>query len=171
MHKINATFSLLSELSITSLLGKFGVYIIWDSQSRVRPTYIGEGKIIQRIVEHEQRFAQPMDGYAAVLSRDGISWQRAKADGKIVESLLLYIAGKTDRKPAVNQKPGEKKSLKDIFELHGVLNVAIRGRDPFQHPRSSRILGSSRNIRVTQTRDGSFEADHPWKMRRVMKKG
>jgi hypothetical protein len=61
--------------------------VLWDSQARARPSYIGEGNILKRLVaEHAARFALPRDGYAAPL--DG-SAQRAKADAEIVEALLL----------------------------------------------------------------------------------
>jgi hypothetical protein len=69
MHVIDACFRRLSEISIPDLLGEIGVYVLWSGRAKARPSYIGEGNVLSRLVNHHDRFSKPFDGFAAVLSR------------------------------------------------------------------------------------------------------
>ncbi len=167
MHIINAHFEKFTTAPVYSLLGSIGVYILWDRQAKARPTYIGEGNILKRLVEHTNRFAAPLHGYVAVLDTD--PWQRAKADAEIVEALLLAVANNTDRAPSTNVAPGKLRRIEDIFAAHGILRVNVRGFDPFSHPATSRPLTSTKQIIVRPCEDGSLLCDHDWQWRRRMK--
>jgi len=89
VYTINAEFQRFRDINLVELIGASGVYVIWDARSKARPTYIGEGNILKRLVEHAERFALPLDGYVAPL--DGLTWQRDKADAEIIEVRLNEI--------------------------------------------------------------------------------
>lgn len=166
MHIVDVDFQRLSELSVPDLLGELGVYVVWDGHAKARPTYIGEGGILRRLVEHEKRFARPFDGFAAVLSHPDVSPQRAKADGTIVEAVLLEVARQTDREPAVNVAPGQLRHLDDIFAQHGTVRLNVSGMDPLRPPEEGPRIRGVRRITLQRTLDGVIEVDHPWRMRR-----
>lgn len=163
MHIIDIHFEKMTYMPITYVLGSIGVYVIWDSQAKARPSYIGEGNILKRLVEHNNRFARPLDGYVALL--DISPWQRAKADAEIVEALLLEIASATDRSPSVNVAWGKLRRVEGIFERHGTLRVNVRGFDPFIHPATARPLVATKRITVRPDNDGDMLCEHNWKWR------
>jgi hypothetical protein len=166
VHTFPVLFERLSDLSISDLLGELGVYVLWDGMAEARPTYIGEGNILRRLVEHENRFARPLDGFAAVLSHPDIPWQRAKADGTIVEAMLLEIAEQTDRMPSVNVAPGQLRALDDIFEKHGTVRINVLGMDPLRPPEGSPHIRDVRRVTLRKGPNGAVEVDHPWRTRR-----
>jgi hypothetical protein len=166
MYTIYADFHRLSRCAVPDLLGELGVYVLWDAYAKARPTYIGEGNILRRLVEHENRFTRPIDGFAAVLSRDGASRQRAKSNCTIVEAMLLSVAEQTDRKPAVNVAPGQLRALTDIFKKHGTVRISVTGLDPLRPPEEEPILASTRRITLRETSSGMIAVEHPWRNRR-----
>jgi hypothetical protein len=166
MHIITAEFRRLSDLTIPDLLGEIGVYVLWDGHAKARPTYIGEGNVLQRLVRHESRFAKPLDGFAAILTNRNQTWQRAKADGTIVEALLLRVASDTDRSPAVNVAPGQLRALDAIFGQHGTVRINVTGCDPLRPPEELPILARPKQIILRDSRDGDLEVQHDWRLRR-----
>jgi hypothetical protein len=164
MHVIDATFERLADVSVASLLGNIGAYVIWDSQAKARPSYIGEGVILKRLTEHVYRFAFPLDGYVAPIFE--ASPQRAKAHAEIVEALLLVVAHQTDRTPSVNVAPGKLRAIDAIFRSHGTLRINIRGFDPLTHPRHARPISATRRIVLKELPDGSLTIEHNWRVRR-----
>lgn len=166
MHVIDAVFRRLTDCSVPDLLGELGVYVLWDGMAKRRPTYIGEGNIIKRLVEHHGRFAQPLDGYVAVLSTRGVSHQRAKANGMIVEALLLEVAEDTDRRPSVNVAPGRLRSLDDILRRHPTVRINVSGLDPLRAPESLPRLASAKRIVLRASSGGDIDVDHDWRLRR-----
>jgi len=165
MHVIDIDFARLCYTPLGDLLGKIGVYVLWDGQARARPSYIGEGNILKRlVVEHIDRFAWPIDGYAAVLYQS--SWQRAKADAEIVEALLLEVAKRTDRAPSTNVAPGKLRALDAIFRTHGSLRVNVRGFDPLMPPETAPSLSTTKQIVLRDVSDDSATIEHDWRLRR-----
>jgi hypothetical protein len=167
MHVIDAAFRRLSDWTIPDLLGEFGVYVLWDGRAKARPTYIGEGNVLRRLVEHEVRFASPLDGFAAVLSNASSPRQRAKADGTIVEAMLLGVAEQTDRTPSTNVASGGLRALADIFARHGTVRINVSGMDPLRPPEELPRLRSARRITLRETTDGQIEVNHTWRQRRL----
>jgi len=167
MHVIDAHFARLSDVAVTDLAGCIGTYVIWDSQAKARPSYIGEGNILKRFVQHLDRFAWPLDGYVAALRAQ--TWQRAKADAEIVEALMLAVAENTDRKPSVNVASGKLRGLDSIFRSHGTVRINIRGYDPFTPPRAARAINGIKRIVLRDLSDGSALYEHDWQLRRRLR--
>jgi len=163
MHVINVEFRRMTDWSIPELLGEMGVYVLWDGYAKRRPTYVGEGKILERLLSHHGRWRPPFDGYAAVLSEKGRSPQRAKADGTIVEAMLLEVAASTDRMPSVNVARGQLRSLIEVFKRHGTVRINVRGLDPLQPPAEQPRLAGARSIVL---RDQGLTLEHGWRSRR-----
>jgi hypothetical protein len=169
MHIINARFERLSGMSVPMLLGEIGVYVLWSGRARARPTYIGEGNILSRFVKHHDRFAKPFDGFAAVLSHQHISWQRAKADATIVEAILLAVAKDKDRMPSTNVAPGKLRDLDNILRKHGTVRINVTGLDPLRPPEENPRLRKRRCIVLRFNPNEDFEVHHEWRLRRIRK--
>lgn len=163
MHVIKASFERLSAARFVDLISMVGVYVIWDAQSKARPTYIGEGVVLKRLTAHIDRLAAPLDGYIALIGEEGVA--TAKADAETVEMLLLEVAERTDRFPVVNEQRGKFTPLDRIFQRHGTLRVNIAGFDPLQQPWHAQRLPSPKRI-VLRDRANGIELDHDWRLRR-----
>jgi len=163
MHVINVIFQRLTDSTISDLLGEMGVYVIWDGFAKRRPTYIGEGNILRRLVEHENRFIKPFDGFTTVLSSPNIPHQRAKAEGTIVEAMLLWVANDTDRRPSVNVASGRLRALDDIFQQHGTVRINVTGLDPLQPPEAFPRIKGVKRIVLRAGSDGGIEMEHEWR--------
>lgn len=164
MEVFNPDFLRLSETPVADLFGEIGVYVLWDGQAKARPSYIGEGAILKRLVEHTGRFAYPLDGYVAVV--EASTWQRAKSISEIIEALLLAVASETDRTPSVNVAAGKLRGLDAIFRTHGTLRIHIRGLDPLLPPWESCLLPQVKRIVLRKDSNGDLELDHDWRLRR-----
>jgi hypothetical protein len=166
MHIIDADFERLSDIAIPDILGDLGVYVLWSGRAKARPSYIGEGNILRRLVTHHDNFPKPFDGYAAVLTNGNGPWQRAKADATIVEAMLLRVAEETDRTPAVNVAAGKLRPLDDIFQQHGTVRINVFGLDPLRPPEELPRITGRKCIVLRETTDGSIEIEHDWRLRR-----
>src|SRR6266480_5227646 len=163
MHVIDACFRRLSDISIPDVLGEIGVYVLWSGRAKARPSYIGEGNVLSRLISHHGRSSRPFDGFAAVLSGADVPWQRAKSNATIVEAMLLCVAQDTDRAPAENLAPGTFRALDDLFERHGTVRINVSGFDPLRAPEESpRIQGCKRIV----LRNATGELEHDWRYRR-----
>jgi hypothetical protein len=163
---IDVTFERLTDVSVASLLGCIGAYVLWDSKAKARPSYIGEGVILKRLTEHVYRLDYPLDGYAAPVFES--SRQRAKAHAEIVEALLLVVAHQTDRKPSVNIASGKLRAIDAIFRSHGTIRINVRGFDPLTPPRNARPLSATKQIVLKDLPDGSLTLEHSWNARRKL---
>ncbi len=176
MRIVDAHFELLTEVSIDRVFGEVGVYVIWDSQARVRPTYIGEGVIIERLSSQVDRVAFPVRGYIAILDYHGP--MQTKKDAEIVEAVLLEIGDETDRYPRLNSQRGSHKQIKKVLAYDNTLRVKVSGYDPFMHPRAPRPIEQNRWVTIysqpkAEAWDAPFCDDrhyscwtHPWRWRR-----
>lgn len=169
MHVIHAHFERLSDISVPILLGEIGVYVLWSGMAKARPSYIGEGNILNRLVTHHDRFAKPFDGFASVLSHEDITWQRAKADATIVEAMLLAVAKDTDRTPSTNVASGKLRDLDDILRSHGTVRINVTGLDPLRPPEECPKLHAKKCIVLSFDQDEDFKVRHDWRLRRVRK--
>jgi hypothetical protein len=165
MHVIDAEFRRLSEIAVPDLLGAIGVYVLWSGRAIARPTYIGEGSVLRRLVIHHNRFARPFDGFAAILSHEGIPWQRAKAEARILEAMLLSVARRVDRRPSTNRAPGMLRDLLDIFEQHGTVRINVFGLDPLRPPEENPRITRRKQI-VLRDFGGPVQVTHDWRIRR-----
>lgn len=90
-------FVRFEDVSFAYVLRGIGVYVIWDSQARVKPSYIGQGNVLSRLSVHAKDFSFPVRGYIAILGNTGR--KKENKDAKIIEALLLGVAKQTDRFP------------------------------------------------------------------------
>ena len=143
-YPITVHFDRFDDVSFGDVLRGTGVYVIWDSQARVKPSYIGKGDVLSRLSRHDETFAFPVRGYVALLGNEGL-----KSEGKdagIVEALLLEVAESTDRWPIHNKRSGDLALVRRVWESHGVVRVTIKGCDPFGPPGAPRRLGEPKRI-------------------------
>jgi hypothetical protein len=136
MRVIDVNFLSFDEVLISSLIGEVGVYVIWDSRSQSKPTYIGEGEILNRFSAHTKRkdlsFKGVWDGYIGFIeSTKGPVLKKEMV--KIVECLLLQVALGCNRYPSGNKHPG---SLSKVgrWSKKAKVRLNIRGLNPFSHP-------------------------------------
>ena len=123
MYGITAEFKRFDEVSFADALRVTGVYVIWDSQARAKPSYIGKGDILSRLSSHDEKFAFPVKGYIALIGNRG---RRAESrDSEIVEALLLEVARDTDRWPPHNGKAGAIGLVRRIAERENQVRVTI----------------------------------------------
>ena len=164
MHTIHCHFQRIPDVLAVDLLDAWGVYVLWDGRAKARPAYIGEGDVWRRFIEHRGWTTRPFDGYVAVV--DETHTKSMKRDIQIVEALLLWIAGETDRTPSQNAKGGNVSNLYQLFRAHGVVKVFVDGFDPLQDPITSKVLLHKKIASIRWNTDGDFEVEHDWRLRR-----
>lgn len=163
MHVIDAYFDLLNDVPVSKLFGFVGTYILWDGQARVKPSYIGEGNILERIVEHSRDYAMPLIGYIAILGEATLAG--AKRDAEILETVLLEAAAQTRRSPPNNSQAGNRRGIASLFKKHGVIRVNLAGYNPLSPPRLRRIFEERKEIRLIEDESGNIYMSHPWRSR------
>ena len=173
MRTIKIEFRKFGDIHLSDLIGAVGVYVIWDSRAKKKPTYIGEGNILKRLTDHTQRdsrkFASPWDGYIAII--EGSTRNVHKTETEIIERLLLEVADETDRWPSSNYHPGSSKSVLHYCRDEK-LRVAISGYDPLIAPRISKKLSRPKEIKIWSNNraKNEFDFDHDWRFRRRVRK-
>src|SRR5947208_11190156 len=128
MESISITFKRLPDLTFDWLCYAVGVYVLWAGKSIARPTYIGEGDMMDRLRKHRRRFPRPIDGYVAILGENEA--RTTKRHGEIVEAVLLAIAEQVDRYPTHNKKGGKLGYLNKFFANHATVKLVFDGYDP-----------------------------------------
>jgi hypothetical protein len=166
MHTIDATFYRFSDIVVPSLFGAIGVYVLWRGRAIARPSYIGEGNILSRLVNHHQNLPNTFDGFAADLSHPGITSRMAKGDAEIVEAMLLWVAGETDRAPSDNKAPGKLTALDGLFRRHGTVRINVSGMDPLRPPEERPIIRGRKVITVRYAGLGIPDVEYDWRQRR-----
>lgn len=164
MRVIKAEFEPLRDVSVDRLFGATGVYVLWTGRAVFRPTYVGEGYLLDRFSQHAIRFGDALVGCLAILGYE--STQKIKDEAQIIEHLLLDVAKQIDRFPIQNKSRGVAAGVKDMFNRHGVLRVHLGGIDPLRDPTipSSR-LAMSKVIELRRTREGVIDVVHDWNKR------
>jgi hypothetical protein len=166
MHTIDVHFQRFSDIAVPDLFGAIGVYVLWRGRAIARPSYIGEGNILSRLVTHHGNLPNTFDGFTAVLSDLVISSQRAKANAEIVEAMLLWVADETDRSPSSNRAPGKLRALDDIFRRHGTVRRNVSGMDPLRPPEERPLIQGRKVITLRFAGNGLSAIEHDWRVRR-----
>lgn len=163
MHIINANFECLDEMPVTRLFGTIGVYVLWSRRADVRPSYLGEGKLIDRFArEHIDRFGTGTRGYASIMEEG--TERRRKADAEIVEADLLQIGEKIDQLPPNNASAGKRKAMQTLWEDgHNVVKINVTGWHPLRW--EARLRGRVEIKAWLDHDDDGFqmELEHPWR--------
>ncbi|MBI3806245.1 MAG: hypothetical protein HY281_01840 [Nitrospirae bacterium] len=163
MKGIHATFQRISDISLDTALNAVGVYVLWKGRSRVRPAYLGQGYIIQRILGHAKG---QLSGVVAIFDRGTPNQNKTYAE--IVEAALLDIAEEVDRFPTENSKRGNWKEVLRAVSRHGKLRVTVREYDPLLWPGYPR-MSQKKVITIYPVKDeyGDFgiAVDRPWNTR------
>lgn len=107
MYGVTVEFTRFEDITFAEVLCGIGVYVIWDSQTRAKPSYIGKGNILSRLSSHDEKFAFPVKGYIALIGNTGS--KRESRDAEVVEAMLLEVARVTDRWPTHNRNSGKVK--------------------------------------------------------------
>jgi hypothetical protein len=167
MRIINAKFERFSEVSVDTLLRSVGVYVLWSDRVVVRPSYIGEGTVLERLAAHAKKgrkFPMPWGGTVALLGKRGD--KRAKKAAEALEALLLFCANEAARFPAQNRAIGKLVAAERIVSAHGLLRVNVSGQDPLLPPERPRMKSNKKiAIRRSKQTQGGFDVLVPWKQR------
>lgn len=168
MEVIEAHFLRFKDWSLYDLLNgenQKGVYIIWDSSNKAKPSYIGQGKVIDRMAKHNEKYFHPIDGYLALFTGN----KSTKHDVEIIETALLIIGDEVDRHPTQNSAAGNRKRIIKKFMNHGKIKIRVSGYDPFQKPSNSKKIENEKIIEIFPYGDNDFIILHPWKNRKKLK--
>lgn len=150
-----------ADIHISDLLGKVGVYILWDSRSSNRPTYIGEGLILERFCKHRETFGTEFDGYVGIVG--DTSRRYFKEEGEFLEAVFLWISERIGKFPTRNKQKNYKSPFEKQFrDLERIMNCPIIGFDFFEHPQSTRKL-RKQEIKIQKRDNEYYLIDHPWK--------
>ncbi len=132
---------------MTRTLNSIGVYVIWNNENDIAPTYIGNGRLNGRFPAHisKLKLDESYIEYVGLIYTDGSKrdTKYAKIEAEIVEALLLKVASDTDRWPRKNTNEGNMKSVEKKVDEYGLVRVIIRGYDPL----TGRRLSSSKFIK------------------------
>ena len=143
MEVIDVEFMPMHEISVGECLGMTGVYVLWSMNARERPSYIGEGDVLSRILSHytdkEKPFASGLDGYVGAL--DGHT-NRLKTDAQIVEKTLLEAADRLGISPRINKASGNRAAIDRRGKRDDTIRVNVRGWHPLRLDK--RISGTAR---------------------------
>jgi len=167
VHIIEADFRRFSDIAVPNLFGAIGVYVLWRGRAIARPSYIGEGNILSRLVTHHGNLPNTFDGFAAVLSHPDISSQKSKANAEILEAILLWVSHDTDRAPSTNKAPGKLMAVDSIFRNHGTVRIKVSGMDPLRPPEESPLIRGTKVITLRYAGVGHPEIEHDWHLRRM----
>lgn len=172
MHRVKFNLERFSDVTLQQAIGETGLYVLWSPRAQARPSYIGEGYVLSRLVEHQRKYGLDVDGYFGAADPD-LTVKQAKRDQEIAECALILVGGMIGRPPTHNGNAGRLGRILGLSGKHGVLQVVISGRDPFQPPESPQSkLHEARTIRFDLEGLGRDEADiedlitHPWRRTR-----
>jgi len=147
MKSIHCDLVKFNEAKLADVLNCYSVYIIWDSQSQKRATYIGFSEnVATRLGDHTKKWlAKPINGY--------IAFFKDKEEALLVEALLIDIGLDTDRLQDHNEMSGHMKYLEKFYNLHGKIKIYINNFDPFSVPLKSRKLESPKMINIVSNNE------------------
>lgn len=169
MYAIDIEFVPTHEWKFIDLMDGLGVYSLWSERAMVRPSYIGEGHVADRIHNEHRKDANKISptSFAGCIGILGYKPAKTpKHEAVIVESMLLYVSEQIDRWPIHNTKAGQQKRVNNILRNHPTLRISIRGCDPLLPPESASISGK-KIIRVQVQREG-IAIEHDWNRRPVL---
>lgn len=165
MYVIDADFHDIFELSLGTSLAEIGVYVLWSDAAELRPSYVGEGRVVERIAAHLKDVDKPFISSRALAGRvalfqDGNLKQR-KRDAEILECTLLHVADRLGIKPRHNRAPGKLGAIYGRGKGHEVLRVNVRGSHPLRRERV--LSGTARMTWRWDDYEGWFLDEVPWR--------
>ncbi len=164
MYVIDAEFIDIWEVSLATCLSEIGVYSLWsDGAAHSRPSYIGQGNVVERISAHMRDDEKPFWNQSSIagsiaLLTGGPNTQR-KADALVLELTLLEAAERLGVPPRHNRASGNRAALYRRGESHQTIRINVRGRHPLRVgvalPKAVRLTWAERN--------GGWELERlPW---------
>ncbi len=172
------------EISLYEIINysKTGVYIIWDSRSKKRPTYIGEGDLMSRLCSHRniknEGFAKPIDGYVINIYQiskktsttnvtkynDEITEKELKQNSELIEFIMLYLANQNYLAPIKNISSGKSKTLeKKFINNNRTLSICLNGYNPFISVNNSKKLKKEIIIKIQVKKGELFLVGNDYK--------
>ena len=170
MLRIDLHFQRFCNVSLTDIYDETGVYVIWNGKAKARPTYIGEGNVLRRFVDHLKKpwAHRPIDGVLAIIGN--VQESKKKPYAELVEAVLLFEANRINRFPTKNQSPGKAKSALEKslkYQGHNIrtIRLIISGRDPLIDPIKPPIK-DNKIVVLKQCEDGDWYVDKTcWNVR------
>ena len=169
MLALHVEFTRFADLHVGDLFDLTAVYVIWDARAKTRPSYLGEGVVLNRFMYHGKsdgrRLARPFDGYIGTVDTRGLCNEKDAV--RMTERLLLDVAFRTDRVPSLNTHPGHGALVREYCS-EGIVRLSVHGYDPFAHPaRGARMVGV-RSVRAERDEDevDGYYFDDDWRQRR-----
>jgi hypothetical protein len=159
VHIIRARFERLEDVTLADVYDRVGVYSLWSSRAESRPSYIGEGNLLKRFVEHLPKSwaARPVSGCLWLLDYDeaGLTELEGKLAVQAVEYALLAVAERIDCFPANNISTGMRASASRLEQKlgHKTIRINVTGTDPLRHPDHNRMSAK----KVISLRAGEVE--------------
>ena len=160
MYSIDAEFLRFDEVRFGDVFGATGVYVLWTRDAAVKPSYIGEGDIVERVQSHrkEKKWGTRIQtGCVALMGKD---------DAEVVEALLLDAAKDLfDSLPTYNTHPGKFSRVGERFTgSDRTVRVKVSGWHPLRE--GARVQGSvllhARLERIGE--EGCcYRTEHPWR--------
>lgn len=163
MKIVDAEFIDIHSVSLGGALEELGVYVLWSAGAYKRPSYLGEGDVVRRIVTHLKDGDKPfvgsrtLDGCVA-LFKDGAPAVR-KANAEIVEVTLLEAAHQIDLFPTHNRSRGKVAPLDRRGRSDDKIRVNIRG----VHPLRGGKLNATARLTWHADGDGGWRLENPWR--------
>lgn len=152
-------FQRFRDVSLYECVGIIGVYVVWDQNSDLIPTYIGKGNLFDRLDSHHSKFKSPLDGYIAISGEVGD--RKADQHAEMFEAMLLFAADATNRLSKNNRQGGRLAKIKEQLRQHTIVRALITGYDPFSPPRFRRILSDNKKyFRAFVGDNGSLKIEH-----------
>jgi hypothetical protein len=162
MEVVHADFVPTASTPVDYLLGQVGTYVLWSPRAYRRPSYIGEGNVLARMVKHVETYGSNLTGVVAVLN-EGSAKQR-KAHGELLEATLFELADALDIPPTHNKAPGKMIRLFEKYMRgHNVVRFRLTGYHPLRF--DTRMPGNATVEWRFEGPDHSPELilRHPWR--------
>lgn len=165
---IRASFQRMHDVSLVRAYDETGVYVLWSSQANARPSYIGEGEILKRFVEHLSKpwATRPLDGLIAIIDEGTARERKWKAEA--IELLLLKVSEDVGRSPTHNVHPGKASGFDKLLQRanHNVRTVrfVFGGCDPLLRP-DARPMSALKSATVRAMGDRWVIEAHDWRRR------
>lgn len=169
MIRIDLNFRSIKEVTLHDIYGMTGVYVLWSSKAISVPSYIGEGKVLDRFSSHvgKKWAAWPLDGVIALL--DGTP-AAVKAHAELSEAVLLSLAAGVGRYPKHNKSNGKpdaalhKVRIRKDHDLK-TIRFNFTGRDPLLEP-SKPPMKNPKQITLRHDYDNMWVIDqNHWRSR------
>lgn len=165
MYVIDAHFKRISLVTLNDIADHFGVYVLWSGKSIVRPSYIGEGNLWDRLGSHiksPEKTGSVLDGAIAVF--EGTP-KTSKEEAEIVKVLLLRVMELTDRFPTQNIGGGKSGKVVKTWIGKGKIRVNCTGVDPLLDPNRPAMVDKKTIECDLDLNDSKWILKHNWKRR------